>query len=148
MSNSCNTMDCSPPGSSVHGISQTRILEWVAMSFFRGSSWPRDQTHVSSTDRWILHHWATREARHHLSTLLISFEFVIKSGLSFLILAICIFFIPDEWLKFYHFHRLQGTSFLFHWLYCLSVFYSSYFCPIFISLLLLILGWIFFFCMS
>jgi len=39
-------MGCSPPGSSVHGISQARILEWVAISFSR-SSRPRDQTHVS-----------------------------------------------------------------------------------------------------
>ena len=40
-------MDCSPPGSSVHGILQARILEWVAMSFSRESSWPRDRIHVS-----------------------------------------------------------------------------------------------------
>ena len=40
-------MDCSPRGSFAHGISQTRILEWVAISFCRGSSWPRDWTHVS-----------------------------------------------------------------------------------------------------
>ena len=40
-------MDCSPPGSSVHGILQARILEWVAISFYRGSSQPRDQTQVS-----------------------------------------------------------------------------------------------------
>ena len=40
-------MDCSPPGSSVHGISQARILEWVAMSSSRGSSQPRDQTCIS-----------------------------------------------------------------------------------------------------
>ena len=40
-------MDCSPPGASVHGISQARILEWVAISFSRGSSPPRDQTQVS-----------------------------------------------------------------------------------------------------
>ena len=39
-------MDCRPPGSSVHGISQARILEWVAISFSRGSSQPRDQTWV------------------------------------------------------------------------------------------------------
>ena len=43
----CDHMDCSPPGSSVHGIFQARILEWVATSFSRGSSWPRDQTRVS-----------------------------------------------------------------------------------------------------
>ena len=41
-------MDCSPPGSSVHGISQARILERVATFFSRGSSWPWDQTHISS----------------------------------------------------------------------------------------------------
>ena len=41
------TVDCSPPGSSVHGILQARILEWVAISFSRGSSPPRDQTQVS-----------------------------------------------------------------------------------------------------
>ena len=40
-------MDCSPPDSSVHEISQARILEWVAISFSSGSSWPRDQTLVS-----------------------------------------------------------------------------------------------------
>ena len=39
-------MDCSLPGSFVHGISQAKILEWVAISFSRGSSWPRDQTCV------------------------------------------------------------------------------------------------------
>ena len=42
-----NPTDCSPPGSSVHRIFQTVILEWVAISFFRGSSWPRDWTWVS-----------------------------------------------------------------------------------------------------
>ena len=45
----CDSMDCSPPGSSVHGILQARILEWVAISFPRGSSRPRDRTHVSHT---------------------------------------------------------------------------------------------------
>ena len=43
----CDPTDCSPPGSSVHGILQARILEWVAISFSRGSSRPRDQTQVS-----------------------------------------------------------------------------------------------------
>jgi len=40
-------MDYNPPGSSVHGISQARILEWVAIPFSRGSAWPRDPTQVS-----------------------------------------------------------------------------------------------------
>ena len=43
----CDPMDCSPPGSSVHGILQARILEWVAIPFSKGSSWPRDRTRVS-----------------------------------------------------------------------------------------------------
>ena len=43
----CDSMDCSPPGSSVHGILQARILEWVAIPFSRGSSPPRDRSHVS-----------------------------------------------------------------------------------------------------
>ena len=66
---SCPTLwdpvDCSPPGSPVHGISQARILEWVAISFSRGSSWPRDWTCVSClscSGRQILHHWDTWEA--------------------------------------------------------------------------------------
>jgi len=58
-------MNCSPPGSSVNGISQARILEWVALSFCRGSFWPRDQTCELLLGRWILHHWATREVQHH-----------------------------------------------------------------------------------
>ena len=45
--NFCDPMDCSPAGSFVHGIFQARMLEWVAISFFRGSSQPRDRIHVS-----------------------------------------------------------------------------------------------------
>jgi len=54
----CDPMDCSPPGSSVHGILQARILEWVAISSSRGSSQPRDWTWVSCvscTGRQILY---------------------------------------------------------------------------------------------
>ena len=50
----CNPMECSPPGSSVHGIFQARILEWVAIPLSRGSSQPRDQTQVSCIQ--ILYH--------------------------------------------------------------------------------------------
>ena len=61
----CDPMDCSLPGSSFHGIFQARILEWIAISFSRGSSQPRDQTWVSSFScigRQVLYHWATCEA--------------------------------------------------------------------------------------
>ena len=59
-------MDCSLPSSFVHGISQARILECVAVSFSRGSSWPRGQTQVSRIDRWVLNCWAPREAKWSL----------------------------------------------------------------------------------
>ena len=50
----CNPVDCSPLGSSVHGILQARILEWVAISFSRGSSQPRDRIRVSHiAGRWF-----------------------------------------------------------------------------------------------
>ena len=55
-------MNCSQPGSSVRRIFQVRILEW-------GPSGPRDQTWVSCTGRWIVYHWATREAKW-ISTIL------------------------------------------------------------------------------
>ena len=59
----CNPMDCSLPGSSIHGILQARILEWVAISFSRRSSRPRDQTQVSCiAGRRRFTFWATREA--------------------------------------------------------------------------------------
>ena len=60
----CNPLDCSWPGSSVHGIFQGNN-EQVAISYSRGSSWPRDQTWVSCVScitRWILYHSATQEA--------------------------------------------------------------------------------------
>ena len=52
----CYPMDCSPPGSSVHGIVQVRILEWVAISFSRRSCRPRGGTHVSCIGRQDLCH--------------------------------------------------------------------------------------------
>ena len=55
------SMDCSPPGSSVHGILQARILEWVAIPFSRGYSQPRDQTWVSCIADRFFTIWATRE---------------------------------------------------------------------------------------
>ena len=62
----CNSMGHHPPGSSVHGIVQTRILEWVTISFSRGSSWPRDQTQVSCIRGRFFADWATREAHIYI----------------------------------------------------------------------------------
>ena len=59
-------MDCSPPGSSVHGILQARILEWVAISFSRGSSQPGDWTQISCIAGRCFNLWATREAHQQI----------------------------------------------------------------------------------
>ena len=54
-------MDCSLPGSFVHGVFQARVLEWVAISFTRGSSWPREWTQVFRLAGRRFTVWATRE---------------------------------------------------------------------------------------
>ena len=61
----CDPMDCSPPGSSVHGILQARILEWVAISSSRESSQPRDWIWVSCIADGFFTFWATREVQGH-----------------------------------------------------------------------------------
>ena len=63
----CDLMDYSLPGPSVHGIFQTRILKWVAISFSRGSYWLGDRTwvfRISCIGRQILYHWAPWEAQY------------------------------------------------------------------------------------
>ena len=73
----CDPVDCGPPGSSVHGILQARILEWVAISFSRGSSRPRDQTLVSCISgigRQVLYHG------HHLGGLISSSDPIQNRG--------------------------------------------------------------------
>ena len=60
----CNLMDYSPPGSSIHGILQARILQWVAIPFPRGSFWPRNWTPVSYIAGKYFTIWATREAQN------------------------------------------------------------------------------------
>ena len=67
MSNSLRPMNCSLPSSSVHGILQARILEWVAISFSRRSSQPRDQTQVSYIAGRHFNLCATREANESCS---------------------------------------------------------------------------------
>ena len=66
----CDPKDGSPPGSSVHGIFQARILEWVAISFSRGSSWPMNWTHfscISCTGKQVLYHCTTWAATSSLA---------------------------------------------------------------------------------
>ena len=66
----CNTVDCSLPCSSVHGIFQARILEWLAISFSSGSSQPRDRTQVSHIAGRLLTVWATRDVMTNLDSTL------------------------------------------------------------------------------
>ena len=72
----CDPMDCSPPVSFVRGILQARILEWVAISFSRGSPWPRDQTHVSCIGKQILYPCANLDRHSKLSPASIVFFLV------------------------------------------------------------------------
>ena len=66
----CNPMDCSSPGSSVHGILQARIQEQVAISFSRGSSRPRNWTWVTHITGRFFYYWAAREAKMFINHLL------------------------------------------------------------------------------
>ena len=61
----CDLMDCSPPWSSVHVVLQARILEWIAVSFFRGSPDPGIKL-VSCIGKWILYHGATKKVHTHI----------------------------------------------------------------------------------
>ena len=71
----CDPVNYSPPGSTVHGIFQARILERVAISSSRGSSQLRDWNQVFCLGRWILYHWTTRNG-------LIKFTYSISSSFS------------------------------------------------------------------
>ena len=65
----CDPMDCSLPGSSIHGILQTRILGWVAIPFSRGSSRPKDPTQVSHTAGGFFTIWTTKQALLRMKSL-------------------------------------------------------------------------------
>ena len=92
-------MDCSLPDSSVHGILQARIsMEWIAIPFFRGSSWPRDQTLVSSIACRFFTIWATRGApvnlqKNYLNVFLGQLHLFIYCLLSFYFLKDFLFLI-------------------------------------------------------
>ena len=110
----CDPRDCSLPGSSVHGILQTRILEWIVMPSSRGSSWPRDWTHISCIScigRQTLHHCATWEAPQRVIMKVLTAKWVnvlkmfrpqsvsyillsIRAGISLIFVCICISSVP------------------------------------------------------
>ena len=85
-------MDCSLPGSSVCGILQARILEWVAIPFSRGSSQPRDRNHISCIAGGFFTVWVTREATSKPLPLDTHYS---RSGFSE-----CSSNITQEWLKY------------------------------------------------
>ena len=64
-------MNCSSPGSSVHGVFQVRILEQVAVSYFRAFSWPRDWTCISYIAGWFCTIWAIKDSKFSCSAIYI-----------------------------------------------------------------------------
>ena len=75
MTDSCDPMDYSLPEFSAHGIFQARVVEWVAISFSRGSSQPRDRTHVFCIGKWTVYHKVTWEAQKvNISVKLIAYS--------------------------------------------------------------------------
>ena len=102
----CNPMDCSLPGSSVQGILQARILEWVAVPFSRGSSQPRDWAHVSCIGKQILYHLNHLGSpvfyNEHIMRLKVYWKSIFPPSLIKLVL-VCLCFI------------LIGMSFFFFW---------------------------------
>ena len=110
----CDPMDCSLPGSSVHGILQARILEWVAISFSRGSSRPRDQTWVSSIAGGIFIIWATRDTQPKHKYML---KRILLNVVQYLAIMNFQFFLPVS--CFYHCFgpkaNISYFSYLFVW---------------------------------
>ena len=87
----CNPMDYSLPGSSVHGISQARILEWVALSFSRGSSQPRDWTQVTRIAGRRFTVWATRETIYQMLDTLRRITTILQTLGMVLLGSVCLF---------------------------------------------------------
>ena len=76
----CDPVDCSPPGSSVHVILQTRILEWIAIPFSRGSSLPSNQILVSCIEGKFFTVWATgKSCRDYVLFIFLPFSFILKN---------------------------------------------------------------------
>ena len=98
----CDPMDCSPLGSSVHGTSQARILERVAISYSRGSSQPGDRTGnscISCIGRCILYYWKTQKFIYDLGSLKVPtphYHSLLNMGINILCLMKALFTIERE----------------------------------------------------
>ena len=119
----CNPKDCSPPGFSVSGIFQVRILEWVAISYSRESSWPRNRTHISCIVGRLFIIWATnwllvKDKPWSLNNVLVSsekvssfkseFTFLGRGGLNLRSLGPVVYIPKDyKWLEIWQFSSLS-----------------------------------------
>ena len=122
----CDPLDCSPPGSSVHGILQARILEWIAMPSSRGFSQPRDLTCVSCIAGGFFTSWPTREAHLYLYLYLWSiFILHVCTSFSFILFSRAIWYLAS--LTFGEFFDANwGGPPLPH--VCLALVFSAWLC--------------------
>ena len=90
----CDPTDCSPPGFSIHGIFLARILEWVAISSCRGSSWPRDWTHIELTSALASRFFTTESSGNPSSKTLLTLIIGVPDMFVLLLL------VSLNWLKF------------------------------------------------
>ena len=88
----CNPMDCSPPGSFVLGFPTQEYLQWVAISFSRGSFWPMDQTCVSWIGRQFLYHWVPGEAQYRLQVSFKKLNSWLKQMMHVMVPGLIVFF--------------------------------------------------------
>jgi len=96
---------CSPPGSSVHEILQARILEWVAVSFCRGSSWPRDWARVSHVPGRFFTIWAIRTERMGKGMCVCVRESALKKYCNMVDLQCCVSFrCTVKWISYTYIH--------------------------------------------
>ena len=107
----CNPMDHSIPVSSVHGIFQARVLEWVAISFSRGSYWPRDRTRVSHIAGRRFTIWATREVtlgkeRINRTWAWGAYKWICKTAFVSQRIKICIIYSSEWWVNEYFLYYL------------------------------------------
>ena len=138
----CDPMDCSPPGSSVHGILQARKLVWVATPSFRGSSQPRDWTQVSHIADRFFTSWASREAPLCAHSITISFQVLMEITFNMVKLyhshltlcqiifnniQNCSYIVPFPYLFSYISHKLHLYSFCVQKDTWIITFYASLF---------------------